>query len=90
MKASWPPFPIILVCVLMVFSASVQAVREWPLALAALAEYPPEWLALGYAIGALVVAFFVFTIVGLWRMRRWALLARIAVHVIAPIQMTLG
>ncbi|HCK84929.1 MAG TPA: hypothetical protein DHW63_10565 [Hyphomonadaceae bacterium] len=64
--------------------------RDWRSAQAALAQYPPEWLPVGYAIGISIVAFFVFTVIGLWRMRRWALLARIAVHLITPVQMMLA
>ena len=85
-----PPLPIMLVCALTIATAVIQASREWPLMQAALSQYPREWLPVGYAIGALAVAFLAFTVVGLWRMRRWALLARVAVHLIAPVQMTLA
>jgi hypothetical protein len=90
MWPGWPPLPVVIVCALMVFSAVVQAVRELPNALLLLQEHPPGWAPVGYAILALVALFFLFTVIGLWRMRRWAVVARLLLHVIAPVQMTLA
>lgn len=90
MWPGWPPPPIVIVCGLTVFASVVQAARELPNALLLLQEYPPGWAPVGYAILALVAAFFLFTVVGLWRMRRWAVVARLLLHVIAPVQMTLA
>jgi hypothetical protein len=74
----------------MVLASLVQAARELPTALITLESYPAGWEPVGYAILALLAGFFLFTVVGLWRMRRWALVARLLVHVIAPVQMTLA
>jgi hypothetical protein len=90
MWPGWPPLPIVFICALTVvsavgtFAANLQSMQE------ALALYPPGWEPVAYAIAVAMMAFFVFTLVGLWRMRRWALIARIAVHIITPIQMTLA
>jgi hypothetical protein len=90
MQLAWPPLPIILVCILSVVSAVGGFVGQFREIQEALAQYPPGWAPVAYAIGSALAGFFVFTIFGLWRMRRWALVARICVHVIAPIQMTLA
>jgi hypothetical protein len=89
MRLAWPPLPIVIVCVLTTVSAALQASHELATASVLLSEYPPGWELAGYAILALVVGFFVLTLVGLWRMRRWAAIARLAVHAIAPVQMTI-
>lgn len=90
MKLAWPPLSIVIVCVLMVITALMQSARELPMALATLDQYPPGWAPLGYAFLIALAGFFVFTIVGVWRMRRWAVVLRLLVHVIAPVQMTIA
>lgn len=90
MWPGWPPLPIVVICALTVVSAIGGFVSNVPAMEEALAEYPPGWEPVAYVIGAAMAAFFVFTLVGLWRMRRWALISRACVHIITPIQMTIA